>query len=158
MLPLAVADQTNRHAKDVNCHYESDAYARQPWLRQTGRRFRPRGLPLRSAAFRLRKRALALHFTRISNPEGIESSSPGLRPRPFDTRLLLRVGGDQKGRGSYPGWGTRGRANPERVAALSFSALGNSATTLSGLACAGLFPRVARSSLPWPVCRHPCQI
>jgi len=109
MIPLAVADQTTRHAKDTNCQYESDAYARQPCLRQTGRTFHPRGLPLRSAAFRLRKRALALHSTRISNPKGIESSSPGLRlPR----RSNAKVGGT-----SYPGYAAPVLRNPNGVAA-----------------------------------------
>src|SRR5258708_5126323 len=58
---------------------------------------RPRTLHGFEVAQRIECARLALHFKRISNPEGIESSSPGLRAT------------------SYPGCETRGRSNPERI-------------------------------------------
>src|SRR2546427_145087 len=83
--------------------------------------------------------ASSLHLTSTSNPEGIVSSSPGLRGT------------------SYPGKSSRDM--PTLKGLRRRFAVQNNETrpaTLSGLSprddCQ---PRVARSSQPWALCRNP---
>src|SRR5438105_409316 len=77
-------------------------------------------------------RGSTLHLTRIFNPKGIVSSSPGLRGT------------------SYPGKSRERLSNPERVVAgAPHNVRARNATTLSGLERAAICrPRVARSSQP----------